>query len=101
MVKKDSPAIEAFKVWIFPSLVSIMAMMILNDVSEIKADIKVLMAQSNIDKTRIDNIERQVYRASASYPAQVPPLPIINKMVAVLPNKEIKIENEKVLPRPI
>ncbi len=100
MVKKDSPAIEAFKIWVFPSLVSILAMMIWNDVNEIKADVKQLMAQSNIDKTRIDNLERQVYRSTASYPAQVPPVPTVREVVATLPN-ELKITYEKVLSRPI
>lgn len=99
MVKKDSPAIEAFKLWVFPSLVSILAMMIWNDVSEIKTDVKMLMAQSNIDKTRIDNLERQVYK-TASYPAPIPPVPTVKVMVATLPN-ELKIENEKILSRPI
>jgi len=32
-MQKESPAIAAFKVWVFPSLVSILAMMIWNDVS--------------------------------------------------------------------
>jgi hypothetical protein len=100
MVKKESSALEAFKIWVFPSLVSILAMMIWNDVNEIKADVKQLMAQSNIDKTRIDNLERQVYRSTASYPAQVPPVPTVREIVATLPN-ELKITYEKVLSRPI
>ena len=100
MVKKESSALEAFKIWIFPSLVSVLAMMIWNDVNEIKADVKMLMAQSNIDKTRIDNLERQVYRSNASYPAQVPPAPTVREVVATLPN-ELKVTNEKVLSRPI
>ena len=91
MVKKDSPAIEAFKVWIFPSLVSILAMMIWNDVSEIKADIKMLMAQSNIDKTRIDNLEREVYTKTAQFP--IVPFqekePKANEF-AVIPDNKIK-----------
>jgi hypothetical protein len=101
MVKKESTALETFKIWIFPSLVSILAMMIWNDVNEIKADLKKLMAQSNIDKTRIDNLERIVYKTSSSYPSQTPPLPRAEGIVAVLPNKEIEITNEKVLPRSI
>jgi len=96
---KTNPAIEAFKIWVFPSLVSILAMMIWNDVNEIKADVKQLMAQSNIDKTRIDNLERQLYK-TASYPAPIPPVPTVKVMVATLPN-ELKIKNEKVLSRPI
>lgn len=101
MVKKESPALEAFKIWIFPSLVSILAMMIWNDVSEIKADVKALMAQSNVDKTRIDNLERQVYKAATSYPAQLPPVSTVREVVGVLPNNNLKTENEKVLPRSI
>ena len=89
---KSSPAIEAFKVWVFPSLVSILAMMIWNDVNEIKADVKQLMTQSSIDMTRIDNLERQVYGRSASSPD----LPFREKEpkaneFAVIPNNKIKI----------
>lgn len=98
---KSNPAVESFKVWVFPSLVSILAMLIWNDVSEIKADVKQLMAQSNIDKTRIDNLERQVYKSTASYPAQLPPVSIVREVVGILPNNELKIKNEKVLPRSI
>lgn len=101
MVKKESPALEAFKIWIFPSLVSILAMMIWNDVNEIKADLKKLMAQSNIDKTRIDNLERIVYKSATSYPAPIPPVSIVREVVGILPNNNLKTENEKVLPRPI
>jgi hypothetical protein len=50
------------KAYLFPTLVSILSMMIWYDVSEIKKDVKQLMAQSNIDKTRIDNLEKQVDR---------------------------------------
>ena len=89
--------IEAFKVWIFPSLVSILAMMIWNDVSEIKSDVKALMAQSNVDKTRIDNLERNVFKASTNVPVvpmEEPPL-----MIRVVDNRELsyvkKIKTKK------
>lgn len=67
---KENPSIAAFKVWVFPSLVSLVSLLIWNDVNEIKADVKLLMAQSNIDKTRIDNIERQIYKSSTSTPVK-------------------------------
>lgn len=35
-------------------------MMIWRDISELRSDVKSLLAQSNIDKTRIDNLERDV-----------------------------------------
>ncbi len=37
-------------------------MMIWYDVTEIKKDLKVLMAQSNVDKTRIDHIQKEMDR---------------------------------------
>ncbi len=64
---KESSA-NTLKLWLFPSLVSIIGLLIWNDVTEIKSDIKALMAQSNIDKTRIDNLERQVYGQITSVP---------------------------------
>lgn len=74
-------------------------MMIWNDVNEIKADVKALMAQSNIDKTRIDNLERALYKSS-SFPTPV--LPKESAMLthyAILPNRDIykKQKYEKVL----
>ena len=49
------------KIWLFPSLVTILGTLIWRDIAEMKSDIKELLAQSNIDKTRIDNLERIVY----------------------------------------
>jgi len=94
---KENSSVEAFKVWIFPSLVSIVSLLIWNDVNEIKADVKALMAQSNVDKTRIDNLERVVYKKAASFPTSVPMTPAVFKDVAVLPNNKLIIRNEKVL----
>jgi hypothetical protein len=87
--------VEAFKVWIFPSLVSILAMMIWNDVSTIKADVKALMAQSNIDKTRIDNLERIIYKKTASIPVDLPNRELEMETYAILPNNRKTIKNEK------
>jgi hypothetical protein len=49
------------KTWLFPSLVTVLAALIWRDVTELKSDVKSLLAQSNIDKTRINNIERELY----------------------------------------
>jgi len=51
---------NAIKVYIFPSLLSILAMLIWRDVSELRSDVKALLAQSNIDKTKIENLEKDV-----------------------------------------
>ena len=96
---RETPAINAFKVWIFPSLASAMALLIWNDVNEIKGDVKALMAQSNVDKTRIDNLERVVYKTAASFPTNIPATPVVLNHVAILPDKLMikQIKNEKVL----
>ena len=96
---RENPAVNAFKVWIFPSLASAIALLIWNDVNEIKSDVKQLMAQSNVDKTRIDNLERVVYKTAASFPTNIPATPVILDHVAILPEKLMikQIKNEKVL----
>lgn len=50
----------AVKTWLFPSVVTLIATLIWRDMQEMRQDIKALLAQSNIDKTRIDNLEYQV-----------------------------------------
>jgi hypothetical protein len=95
-MQKENPTIAAFKVWVFPSLVSIVSIMIWNDVNEIKADVKALIAQSNQDKIRIDNLERQVYGKPTSLPlgSDDKKQPALFEMYAVLPNTEPKIKKK-------
>ena len=83
-----------FKSWIFPGLVSILGMMIWNDVTEIKKDVKALMLQSSVDKTRIDNLEREVYKKSIAYKAPFPPSDFPKKvsrdeMVAIINRNDL------------
>jgi hypothetical protein len=54
------------KLWLFPSLVTILGVLIWRDISEMKSDIKSLLAQSNVDKTRIDNLERVIYNKNTA-----------------------------------
>lgn len=48
------------KTWLFPSIVTLLGTLIWRDMQEMRNDIKALLAQSNVDKTRIDNLQRQV-----------------------------------------
>lgn len=94
-MQRESPSISAFKIWIFPSLVSIVSLLIWNDVNEIKADVKALMAQSNIDKTRIDNLERQVFK-TASIPGKSEDQTFTYMQTyAVLPKDETDYKHKK------
>jgi hypothetical protein len=51
---------NAVKIYLFPALVTILATLIWRDVTEMRSDIKMLLAQSNIDKTDIQNLKRDV-----------------------------------------
>jgi hypothetical protein len=92
---RENSSIQSIKAWIFPTLLSVLAMMIWNDVNEIKADVKALMAQSNIDKTRIDNLERIIYKKEASLPVDRPNKELVFESFAILPNVRKTIKNEK------
>jgi hypothetical protein len=59
-VPTEKNIINTVKSLIFPSLVTILAMMIWRDVNELRSDVKSLLAQSNVDKTKIDQLEKQV-----------------------------------------
>ena len=52
--------LNTVKAYIFPSLVSILAMMIWRDVNELRADVKQLLAESNANKVKVENLEKQV-----------------------------------------
>lgn len=57
---KTNVTLNTIKVYIFPTLVTILAMLIWRDINEMRADVKMLLAQSNVDKTKIENLQRDV-----------------------------------------
>lgn len=87
---RENSSIATFKVWIFPTLVSLVSLLIWNDVNEIKSDVKLLMAQSNVDKTRIDNLERQLFKASNTIPSPFIPRKEEEITYAILVDNKIK-----------
>lgn len=60
MQQRTNDVINKVKIWLFPSIISICTALIMRDLSELKSDVKQLLAQSNIDKTKIDNLESDV-----------------------------------------
>ena len=90
MTPRENPSIAAFKVWVFPTLVSLVSLLIWNDVNEIKSDVKLLMAQSNIDKTRIDNLERQIFKTANAPLAPSNQRVEYQQLVAILPDNKLK-----------
>jgi hypothetical protein len=85
--------LDKFKSWAFPGLISVLGAIIWNDIKEIKNDVKALIAQSNQDKVRIDNLERVVYgdkKTAENIPSkndQVPPSVFFTELVAVKPEE--------------
>lgn len=83
--------IEQLKAYLFPTAISIMSIMIWHDVSEMKADIKQLIVQSNVDKTRIDNLEREIYKTGYKVPTPPSKLPLqvdMRQVVAIKPDDD-------------
>lgn len=53
--------IDKIKAYAFPTVLSILWMLLYRDITEMKSDIKMLLQQSSIDKTKIENLERIMY----------------------------------------
>lgn len=86
----DNP-IEQLKAYLFPTAITILSVIIWHDVNEMKTDIKQLIVQSNVDKTRIDNLERQVYKTGLRTPTPPSKLPLqvdMRQVVAIMPNED-------------
>jgi len=83
-----SAGVEKIKAWMFPALITVLATMLWYDIREIKTDVKALIAQTNIDKTRIDNLEREVFEYHRNKPVsnnEKPADPVSKYLVFVRP----------------
>lgn len=95
--KEQSSVIAEIKNWLFPGIVTIIGLFagmmlrdIKEDLAEVKADVKALMVQSSVDKTRIDNLERQVFKTASKSPiSNAPQEPTILTHYAVLTNNDL------------
>ena len=91
---------DKIKVWAFPGMMSILAAIRWQDVQEIKTDTTALLAQSMIDKTRIDNLEREVYgktKTGFKIPEKVPeeiPKPVFTEFIMIKPEDIIDISRQ-------
>jgi hypothetical protein len=90
---KMKDPVSQIKTWLFPSVITLLAGIIWNDVQEIKTDVKALMAQSNIDKTRIDNLERMIYRSTEPLKTSFNDH---QQIVAILPTNNFDLKQKKV-----
>jgi hypothetical protein len=91
---------DKVKIWAFPVLISVVGWFIINtlqdikrDLELVKQDVKTLLAQSNIDKTRIDNLERQVYdgNTASNSSERIPIIPVrVNRDIMTVREEDIK-----------
>lgn len=66
----DNNIMDKIKANLFPTVLSAICLFIWRDITELKSDVKELLAQSNISKTKIESLERDVYsrkRISSTY----------------------------------
>jgi len=98
MVTQKSKSVDQVKAWLFPVLLTVFGAYIWQDIKEIKSDVKQLMQQSSIDKTRIDNLERQVFSRGAVIPVLPTNPPAIpnNDMVLICSGLSTDGRNKKV-----
>jgi hypothetical protein len=94
MTKQNEVVVDAIRTWIFPGLAALVGAMMWSTLNEIKSDLKILMAQSAIDKTRIDNLERAVFNNKANTGSNIPidkrfPEPPYNVVAVVPPREEL------------
>lgn len=56
----SSTVIKTIKEWAAPSLFALVSFLIWKDITELKTDVKTLLAQANGDKVRIEKVEADV-----------------------------------------
>lgn len=93
MQQKNDP-INIIKSWLFPGVVTVLATVIWMDVTELKNDVKELLAQSNIDKTRIDGLEKQIDLINETILHNLPAQPS-KPINYTYPSKELILNEDK------
>jgi hypothetical protein len=91
MTKQNEAVVNTVRTWIFPGLAALVGAMMWSTLNEIRSDLKTLMSQSAIDKTRIDNLERAVFggkSGNTNFPTdrRLPEPPY--NLIAVIPTRE-------------
>lgn len=69
----ENNPVSKIKTWLFPTLISVIftlssvvSMMVLRDISELRSDVKQLLAQSYMDKIEIENLKQRLKEISES-----------------------------------
>ena len=108
MAEQKSSIISSFKLYIFPSLVTLLAMMIWRDVNELRSDVKQLLSESSSNKAKVENLEKQVAQLNQAVfkmPKPISKAPddhnnqsVVNTVYAILNKDQYYIANKKYIP---
>jgi len=107
MSQKPETALTKVKLWIFPSIVTILAMMIWRDVNELRSDVKQLLAESSSNKAKVENLEKQVAQLNQAVfkiPKPITSIPqdgdsqTVRKTVYAILNRDEYIVKKKFIP---
>jgi cell division protein FtsB len=56
----ESKMLDMVKIWLFPSLISVLGWFLITSVNEMKSDIKKLLAQASADQVQIEYLQKEV-----------------------------------------
>ena len=99
----NSSIVNAVKVWIFPGVISVLAGSIWYDLKEVKSDVKQLMIQSNVNQTRINDLERRVNNLETTVymKASTQSAVIVNPIISKFFKKEEELDVNKYLKKKV
>lgn len=97
----EKTVLSTVKTWLFPSVMSFLALVLYDDIKEIKSDVKRLLAQSAADHVEIINLKSQVnalngkvFAYNSDRDNKPPVQDTFNKVYAIL-TQENKNDEEK------
>jgi hypothetical protein len=62
MTARTKNSIDTIKAWLFPGMVSLLGMLILQEVNSVKSDVKQLLAASTAATTNVSNNDKRITR---------------------------------------
>lgn len=66
-VTKEQSTLNTVKIWIFPGLVSIISFFIFDAVNQINKDVRLLLVQSGVTMSQLQNHENRISRMENSF----------------------------------
>lgn len=90
----EKSTIDYIKAYAFPGVLSILIMVVHNDIQEVKSDVKALLSQASSDRVKIEYLEKEVEKLRGKSAFYTKPTedndeeePTLPTLYAVLPGK--------------